>query len=128
MLNILTSFFVLAADINFRVGSSLPGNVRELSLADLITFAIRALFIIAGLMALLYLILGGIAWITSGGSKEGVDKARDKIQAAVIGLIVVVAVIAIVTLLENVLDIGLGLSQPIKFPKLTPDLGTESGF
>lgn len=87
---------------------------------DIITFAIRALFVVAGLLALLYLLLGGIAWITSGGNKESVDKARDKIQAAVVGLIVIVSVLAIVTLLERVLNIGLGLSMSIRFPTLIP--------
>lgn len=85
-----------------------------------ITFIIRALFVVAGLMALLYLLLGGISWVTSGGNKESVQKARDKIEAAVIGLIVVFAVLAVVVLLENVLKTGLGVSSPISFPKLIP--------
>lgn len=98
--------------------ATLPQGLNDLNLSDLITFAIRGLFIVAGLLALIYLLLGGMSWITSGGNKESVDKARDKIQAAVIGLIVIVAVIAIITLLEKVLNIGLGVSLPIEFPCL----------
>lgn len=114
----LNQFVVQAADIPLGQ-ASLPG-LNQIGIKDLITFAVKALFVVGGLLALLYLLLGGIAWITSGGNKESVDKARDKIQAAVIGLIVLVAVLAIVTLLEQVLDVGLGISRPILFPRLAP--------
>lgn len=89
--------------------------------ADVITFFLRALFIIAGLVAILYLILGGLSWVTAGGNKENVDKAREKIQNAVIGLILVFAVLAVVVLLEKVLfpgACGLGISKTICVPKL----------
>ncbi len=88
------------------------------SITLVIGFAIKAFFVIAGLVALLYLLLGAFAWITSGGDKDAVGKAREKIQAAVIGLILIFAVLAIVVLLENILNIGLGIKQDISFPKL----------
>lgn len=90
-------------------------------LTDILTFLIRFLFIIAGLAALLYLLLGAISWITSGGNKESVENARNKIMNAVIGLILVFVVLAIVVLLENVLfptNCGLGVSKQICVPKL----------
>lgn len=119
----MLNFFVLLAQdtINLRPGT-LPNNIQNLEINDIITFAIRGLIIVGGVLALLYLLLGGMAWITSGGNKESVDKARDKIQAAVIGLIVIVAVIAIITLMEKVLGIGLGVSEEIRFPKLNPNV------
>jgi cytochrome bd-type quinol oxidase subunit 2 len=91
------------------------------NISEILTFGLRFFFIIAGLIALLYLLLGALAWITSGGNKESVDKAREKIQAAVIGLIVLFAVLAVVVVIENVFFIpgqGLGLSKPIVFPGL----------
>lgn len=94
------------------LGFSIP------SFAQVLTFGIRLFFIVAGLVALLYLLLGAFGWITSGGNKEAVDKAREKIQAAIIGLILIFAVLAIVTVMENILGIGLGISQEIVFPKL----------
>lgn len=96
------------------------------NLNDIITFIIRFLFIVAGLVAILFLILGAISWITAGGNKENVDKAREKIQNAVIGLALVFIVIGIVVLLETILfpdqpggqKCGLGVSKPICMPKL----------
>lgn len=85
---------------------------------QVLTFVIRFFFIVAGLIAVIYLLLGAFAWITSGGSKENVDKAQQKIQAAVVGLIIIFAVLAIAALIENIFSLGLGITQPIKFPKL----------
>jgi len=90
-------------------------------LTDILTFFIRFLFIIAGLAALLYLILGALSWITSGGNKESVENARNKIMHAVIGLILLFVVLAVVVLMENVLfpdKCGLGVSKQICVPKL----------
>lgn len=91
------------------------------SLADVISFALRFLFIIAGLIALLFLVLGAFAWVTSSGNKENVSKAQEKIQAAIVGLVVMVAVIVIVGALEQFVFNGnlcLGLTCPINLPSL----------
>ncbi len=88
---------------------------------DILTFAIRGFFIVAGLLALFFLLLGAIAWVTSGGNKENVDKARDKITAAILGVIIIAVVLAIIVTLEQVVFGGrlcLGLSCPISIPSL----------
>ena len=88
---------------------------------EVLTFVIRFFFIIAGLVALLYLLLGALSWITSGGNKESVDKAREKIQAALIGLILIFVVLALVAVIENIFfpgNSGLGITKPIVFPGL----------
>lgn len=88
------------------------------SITVVIGFFIKSFFVVAGLAALLYLLLGAFAWVTSGGEKENINKAREKIQAAVIGLILIFAVLAIVVLLETILNIGLGIRKEITIPKL----------
>lgn len=88
---------------------------------EVLTFVIRFFFIIAGLIALLYLLLGALSWITSGGNKESVDKAREKIQAALVGLILIFVVLATVAVIENIFfpgNSGLGITKPIVFPGL----------
>lgn len=54
-------------------------------ISQVITFA----FVIAIIIALAFLIWGGIKWITSGGEKTGVEEARNHVIAAVVGLIIV---------------------------------------
>lgn len=113
MFNFLTVF--AQTDTNYgqvNLGFHIP-NITEI-----LTFIFRFFFIIAGLIALLYLLLGAMAWITSGGNKESVDKAREKIVAAIVGLVLIFVVLAVVIVIENSLGIGLGLSKPIIFPGL----------
>ncbi|OGH10763.1 MAG: hypothetical protein A3B38_03615 [Candidatus Levybacteria bacterium RIFCSPLOWO2_01_FULL_36_13] len=47
------------------------------------------LFVIAIIIALLYLVWGGLKWLTSGGDKTALQAAREHIVAAVVGLIIV---------------------------------------
>ena len=102
---------IAESDIGFQI----PG------LADILTFIIRIFFVIAGLVALLYLLLGAFAWITSSGEEEAVAKARQKITAAIIGVILIVAVLAIIVTLEQVVfkaKICFGISCPATIPSL----------
>lgn len=108
------------------------------NLSDVLTFAIRIFFIIGGLVALLFLLLGALAWITSGGDKENISKAQSKITSAIIGVLLIVVVLAIMVTLEQVVFAGricLGLSCPITIPSLlqpienrqiVPAAGTET--
>lgn len=84
---------VYAADVN--VGFNLP------TLAEIVSFLIKFMFFFAGLAALLYLLLGAFAWVTSSGDKENLKKAQDKIQAAVLGLVILVAVLVLIATLEQ---------------------------
>lgn len=56
---------------------------------NVIPFLVSLIFVIAVIVALFYLIYGGIRWITSGGDKGAVEAARQHIIAAVIGLVIV---------------------------------------
>lgn len=55
----------------------------------------------ASLLLLFYLVWGAIDWMTSGGDKGKVEKARNKITQAVIGLLVLLASVALITLLQG---------------------------
>jgi hypothetical protein len=113
-----TTILALAGDQEYSavgLGFTIP------SFDIVLTFLVRIFFVVAGLIALLYLLLGAMAWITSGGNKEGVDKAREKIQAALIGLILIFIVLSVVGVMEQLLfntDCGLGITKKICFPKL----------
>lgn len=91
------------------------------TLGQFLTFSIRAFFVIAGLAGIFNLLLGALAWITSGGSKDAIQAAREKIQAAIIGMILIVAVFSIVWTLEQVVfnrRICIGVSCPLTLPSL----------
>lgn len=79
--------------IELNVDTSSTGFFTSPS--SLINSIIRFVFAIAALLVFFYLIWGGIDWITSGGDKSKTEGARNKITAAIIGLIVLAAAYAI---------------------------------
>lgn len=85
----------------------------NLGYTQLVNQVINLVFIVAAAMTFFYLIFGAISWITSGGDKGKVEAARNKITAAVIGLLILAATWGIFTLLvqlffdKNVTDIDL---------------------
>jgi hypothetical protein len=76
---------------------------------------VGAILVAAFLLAFFYLITGGVSWITSGGDKNQLETARNKITNAIIGLIIAFAVYAIMSLLGTWLGIGF---PTMKFPTL----------
>jgi hypothetical protein len=84
-----------------------PGNIKITDVGKLIGALISAVFVIAGLIAFVFLIWGGIQWITSGGDKAGVEGAQKRIQAALIGLLIVAASWAIMSLVAKFLGIDI---------------------
>lgn len=55
-------------------------------------------FIFSFFLTFLYLLTGGVSWLTSGGDKAKLAEARDKITNALIGLVIVAAAYAVFAL------------------------------
>lgn len=97
------------------LGSTPNKNAGTEGTGRIVGSIINLLMVVASLLALLYLILGGLQWITSGGDKNGMESARNKISHAIIGLIIVGAAWAIWVLVGNFLGINF---QNIPLPTL----------
>ncbi len=70
---------------------------------DIILYFINLVLLIVGIVAVLFLIIGGFRYITSAGNDESVESAKKTIQNAIIGLIVVILAYVIVTVITNAL-------------------------
>lgn len=66
---------------------------------SLLNAVLSFVMVLSALLVFFYLIMGAFNWITSGGDKGKLEQARSKITAAVIGLVIVSASFAILTLL-----------------------------
>lgn len=73
-----------------------PPNFQITDLGKLLSNAIGLALIIAALLVFVYLIWGGISWITSGGDKAKTEEARARISAALVGLAIVAASWAVI--------------------------------
>lgn len=98
-------------------GSFSPLCLNANQLGTVIANAINFLFVVAALLALGFLILGGIKWLTSQGEKEGINKARETIVAAVVGLIIIFLSYLIVNFILN-LFVGVSLFN-LQLPTIT---------
>lgn len=77
------------------------------NVGQIMSNALTLLFFVAGLLAFVFIVIGGIQWITAGGDAKAAAAARDRITAAVVGLLVVVAAFAITLILGQVFGINL---------------------
>jgi hypothetical protein len=88
------------------------------NLGGFIGSIVQLIFVIAILVALVYLVYGGFRWLVSSGDKSQVASAREHLVAAVIGLVIIFLSYFILNLLLGFFGLGgLGtLSIPtIKF-------------
>ena len=65
---------------------SKPEGVAITNIGTLIKGVVQGALLVSALLVFMYLIWGGIQWITSGGDKGKTQEARDRITAALVGL------------------------------------------
>ncbi len=86
-----------------------------------ITNFLTLAFAIALLIVLVMLIWGSFEWITSGGDKEAVAKARSRIINALIGLAILAIAFALTRLAGQFLGFNLlDITIPTPPPRTTP--------
>lgn len=77
------------------------------NLGGLISVGVGFLLAIAVIIALFFLVFGGIRWMTSGGDKAKVESARNHIIAALIGLVIAFLAFFILSLVLSVFGVNL---------------------
>jgi hypothetical protein len=97
-----------AATVDFASvadNSTLAGS--ESTFGEWIARILNGVMVISVLMLLVYLLWGGISWISAGGDSSKIQAARDRITQGIIGIIVLAATLAIFMLVQNFLGIEL---------------------
>lgn len=87
--------------LDINVGQTNPLFFLQKFLPMLVTLVL----VVVSVVFLFILLSGGIAWMTAGGDKVQVEAARSRITNALIGLFIVFAVFALVTLVEGLFGI-----------------------
>lgn len=117
VMSLLTPVAAFAQSINVTAPSQGFKN-----LGDFISKTLQVSFAVGILVVMAMLIWGAFDWITSGGDKDNVAKARNRIISALIGL----AVLAITYALARVAAQFLGLNiESLAIPSPNP---SPSGF
>lgn len=64
---------------------------------------IRILLYFAGIVAVIFVIIGGYKYMTAGGNEESAGKGRKTMVQAIIGLVIVILSYVIITTITNYL-------------------------
>lgn len=91
-----------------------------LSLSTLFSNVVTIVFIVAAIAVLIMLFWGGFMWITSGGEKEAVGKARQRIIAALVGLAILALAFLIVNIVGRIINIDIFRFTTIPTLQSTP--------
>ena len=92
------------------------GNEAKFNLPNFVGLGIRVLLVGIAISSFISLLYGSFQWITSGGEKEGIEKARKKITNAIVGLLIAMSLFAFVRLI-NVM-FGVDLAGNLDIPTL----------
>jgi hypothetical protein len=66
-----------------------PNSDQDLN--ELVAWAYYFITTIAGFAAFYMLVQGGLLWLSSGGDPAKISEARDKIQSALLGLLIILS-------------------------------------
>ena len=97
-----------AGSFNIDVGSQVQSRVAiNQDLGTFVQKSFSAVILVAGLATFMFLIWGGIQWITSGGDKGKLEEAKGAITNGLIGLAVLAASYVIIKFLQAALGLDL---------------------
>ena len=89
-----------------KSGGVIDINRGNLKLGEIVSGLLPYLFAGAGLLLLLYLLLGGFQLMTSGGDPKKTQEAKGKITNALVGFIIVFIAYWLVQIIASILGLG----------------------
>lgn len=98
-----TNSFLNAGDCKPEWGISCVDTAPSLIIADIITILLG----LAGLIAVLFVIIGGFQYVMSGANEELAEKGKKTLTNAVIGVIIIVLAFVIVRVIAKVIVEGI---------------------
>jgi len=114
---ILSAGNVLAQGTTSPLGVTKPEQARIVDIGVLIKEGINLIIIVAGILVFIFLVWGGVEWLTSGGDKGKTENAQKRITAALTGLAIIAAAWAISKIITYFFGVGSGLDGTVSIPK-----------
>ena len=121
MLSLVSYYFpgVVFAQAQPPINLGTPQGFEALSdvtFSSIVSALVSLVLIIAAIVFFFMLIIGGIRYILSGGDKAQTEAARNQITAALVGLVIVFAAYAIISLVNaffnvNILSLNIPFAQ-----------------
>jgi uncharacterized membrane protein len=99
-----------------NTAGTLISDTQNVSLPELINKGIAYAIIVAGFLSVVFIFIGGISFILSGGAEDKIKQAVSTIRYAIIGLIVTILAVVIVNVLGRI--IGISTTDYISFSQI----------
>lgn len=130
---IILAFFCIGSALTLSVqpafaagdvcSSEAPAEVKKANgcsgsndrLPGVVVFILNAVIGISGLVAVVFVIIGGVSYMTSSGEAAKLEKAKKTIISAVIGMIICVLAFAIVNWAISAISGGTSATDPSQY-------------
>lgn len=89
-----------------RISGFNEGNNDGKQVSHIISLVIKAFLSLLGLIFIILMLIAGFNWMTAGGDEQKVSKAKDTIEKAVIGLIIIIFAYSITYFVFKYLPFG----------------------
>ena len=110
LLSGLTTYYLLsasAANATLDKYTPIDPTYFQPDIGILLNSALNFIMVIAALLVFIFLVWGGIDWISAAGDKGKTESARNKITGSIVGLIVLASSYAIMNLVLRLLGVNL---------------------
>jgi|WetSurMetagenome_2_1015567.scaffolds.fasta_scaffold316368_1 hypothetical protein len=122
----VTAFTVPAGVALAQNSNTIIGAAQNYDIVEIINKGLAYAIIIAGLLSVVFIFIGGISFILSGGEEGKIKQAVSTIRYAIIGLIVTILSVVIVGTVGRAL--GLDIVRYINFGDIISNIqGLSSG-
>lgn len=119
---VLLAYAPVSADVDL-IDSQAASSATGLGTAtptEIVAGAIAAFLGILGIIALIIIIFSGFQWMTAAGNKDKVEEAQDRLRAALIGLIIIIASYSIALWVFSTIEASTGFGQTQTQPQTAP--------
>lgn len=118
LISIISTYLFLASSAYAQLTPPKGSVATDIKAENIPQLIINLIFTLAIFLAVVYLMYGGIRWMTSRGDKIAVESARKHIMSAIIGLVVVAGTFFILNVLFNILGAENPLKKGFQLPTL----------
>jgi uncharacterized membrane protein len=101
---------------------SIIDAAKNYDVVEIINKGLAYAIIISGLLSVIFIFIGGISFILSGGAEEKIKKAVSTIRYAIIGLIITILSVVIVGTVGKVM--GLDIIKYINFSDIVSNISS----
>lgn len=94
-----------AKEVSSGVNPGLTFTPKFATIYELLEFVVNLLLSVSAIVAVIFLVIGGIRYVLSAGNKDAVAAAKNTILYSIIGLIIIIIAWAIVRMVSTLFGV-----------------------